>query len=167
MTGGLALSLALLLAALVAACAAGPSAERSDATGSGEPTTVASSPRAEVFFPQLRPAEAYPGALGHGKLVLDNKGCIRMKLSEKDPGWVVLWPANFELDVGDDEIRILDGKGRVRAQVGEEVPMGGGEVGDSLEGLGGLDEQLKREVQKRCPGTYWFASPEVNIPRQR
>ena len=130
------------------------------------PATALTSPAAEVFFPQLRQAADYPEALGGGMLTLDDRGCIRMKSSPADPGWVVIWPSQFELDTTGNEVRILVDRGHLRAQVGEEVVMGGGEIEDSLEGITGVDERTRRAVHERCPGNYWYASPEMSIPRR-
>ena len=92
-----------------------------------------------------------------GKLVLDDRGCLRVKDPADRVSVVPVWPAPFELDTEGEDVRVLDASGRVVAQVGREVYMSGGEVGRSLEG--------KRQLQERCPGVYWIIGTEVRIPQ--
>jgi hypothetical protein len=117
----------------------------------------------EVFFPQQRrPVGIGPAAGAVGKLVVDDDGCIRLKPTPKDPGYIPIWPAEFELEVAGGEIRILDGMGQVVAKVGEEVDLMGGEAGSSLEGFGIVDKRTKRELYERCRlRSYWFVSPDT------
>jgi hypothetical protein len=120
------------------------------------------SPDSRVFFPHQRPVRiGYPDAELHGTLIMDD-GCLRTKVSAGDPGTVPLWPANFDLDASGDEIQVVNGKDRVVARVGEEVSMGGGEVGkETLEENNILSEQTRRVLFERCPEDYyWLASPE-------
>jgi hypothetical protein len=169
----------------VAACGGGgPAAERPEQTHATASTTGASSQAAtteastyqtevfrgkEVFFPQQRrPVGIGPAAGGVVKLVLDDDGCIRFKPLPKDPGLIPIWPAEFELDVRGGEIRILNGRGRVVAKVGQEVNMMGGEAGgSSLEGYNIVDKRTKRELYERCRlRYYWFVTGNVYIPRR-
>jgi hypothetical protein len=96
----------------------------------------------EVFFPQQRrPVGLGPASGAVGKLVVDNDGCIRIKLGPNDPGYIPIWPARFELEVAGGKIRILDGMGRLVAKVGQEVDLMGGEAGSSLGGFDIVDER--------------------------
>ncbi len=127
---------------------------------------AASSPSPEVFFPQLRPnVSGGPDAATGGKLALGEEGCLRVKSSADDSsGWVPIWPASYELVTRGEEIRILDGKGRVVAQVGKEVSIGGGEAGLQKDFV---KASMARELRERCPGTYWVVQEgTVHIPKR-
>ncbi len=79
-----------------------------------------------------------------------------MKLSAEDPGYVPIWPSQYMLDTEGGEVQILAQKGRVVAQVGEEVAMGGGVVG-LQEDL--VDAHTARELRERCRGGgYWVVT---------
>ncbi len=66
-----------------------------------------------------------PDAMMGGKLVLDERGCLRLR-----PGdWVPVWPANLELETGDGKTRVTDKEGRTVAEVGREVSIAGGRSG--------------------------------------
>jgi hypothetical protein len=140
--------------------------ERTAHPGSGRTTTaVEGAPEDEVFFPRQRKSGLGPSALGHGKLVVDEEGCIRMKPLPQDPGFVPIWPPDYELDTEGDKIEILNGKGKVVAQVGKEVSMGGGQV-DVQRSL--VDARTARELRERCSGGgYWLVTEGfVRMPRQ-
>jgi len=154
----LAAGLALAVVSLAtAACGAGLAA--------GGDQTNASAPRAEVFFPQQWPGGESMMAETSGELILDDEGCLRVKATPKDPGTTPVWPADYELDAGGGEVRVLDEEGRVAASVGEEVFMGGGEVG-SIEGISTVDGRTARELRERCSGEYWLVGTEVHIQRR-
>jgi hypothetical protein len=141
------------LVALLTACARAPGAK-------GDGGTARRSP--EVFFPQTREAlDAYPTAMMGGKLVLDDRGCLRLR-----PGdWVPVWPADLRLETGGDGTRVVNANGRVVAEVGREVFMGGGQVGLPK---GVVDPRTARELRSRCsedPGDYWIAdTPSMSKP---
>lgn len=162
--GGLATGLAFVVW-LAVSCTESPTAQDAKTPRTDGPTTVYSYDTemfhgTEVFFPRQRQPESIgPLARGGGKLVLDDVGCIRMKPAPDDPGWVPIWPAKFALNTRGAEVRILDGKGRVVAEVGEKVVMGGGEVGLQKDIV---DARTMRELRNRCPGGgYWLVNPPV------
>ena len=96
---------------------------------------------------------------------MGEEGCLRVRPSADDSGgWVPIWPASYEPATRGEEIRILDGKGRVVAQVGKEVSIGGGEAGLHK---GFIKASTARELRERCPGTYWVVQEgTVNIRKQ-
>jgi hypothetical protein len=103
-------------------------------------------------------------AYGGGKLVLDEQGCLRL-----NPGGdVVVWPHDHSADVdARGRVRIRDGKGRVVAKVGDNVAVGGGEVGDR--GIGFVDPgsvPSKQELLERCPGRYYPSGDEVTSVKE-
>ena len=139
--------------------------ERTAHPGSGRRTTaVEGTPEDEVFFPKHEEGEV-PAALAAGRLVLDDEGCIRMKPLPQDPGFVPIWPSDYELDIEGDKIQILNGEGKVVAQIGEEVSMGGGQV-DVQRSL--VAARTARELRERCPGGgYWVVTEGfVRMPRR-
>jgi len=77
---------------------------------------------------------ALPTGMNGGELILDERGCLRVKITADDPGYVPVWPPDFDLDVGNGEVRVLDGGGRVVAEVGEKVVMGGASSGNRRSG---------------------------------
>lgn len=133
---------------------------------SKEETITATSPDAEVFFPQQPAGVTYGMALLRGRLILDDKGCIRA-VDQGAPRMLV-WPASFELSVEGDRVRVLDGKGRLVEQVGKKVNLGGGEASREIIEQNGLkDGHMLPELFRRCPGPYWLVAPgSVSAPRQ-
>lgn len=105
-------------------------------------------------------------AAGHGRLVVDDRGCLRLGGRSGD-GHVPVWPPGFGLGTEGDEVRVLDGEGRVVARVGNRLAAGGGEA-RSLEGIDAVDERLQRELPERCPGPYWLVGDpgEVLVTRR-
>jgi hypothetical protein len=108
--------------------------------------------------------------MGGGRLRLDDEGCIRMTLPGEDPesDRVPVWPPNFELDAGGGKVRILDRRsGRVVAEVGKRVIMGGGDITrEALRENGIMEEEQVLELFERCPGDYWMVGEGVQVPRQ-
>jgi hypothetical protein len=125
--------------------------EGSDADGSA---TAAPSRPAEVLFPRVRRGlDGGPTAGMGGKLFVDEKGCLRLD-PRRGSSWVPVWPAGLDLERRGGKARIVDGEGRVVAEVGKEVFMGGGQVGLPKEVV---SPRTARELRDRCPGDYWIA----------
>ena len=95
-----------------------------------------------------------------GKLVLDDRGCLLVRAYGST--YVVVWPAGYKPEMADGEVRVLTGEGDIVARVGHRVYMGGGEtpLGDNK----AVDERTEQELRKRCPGSYWVATPPVSTP---
>ena len=126
----------------------------------------------EVFFPELKKAELTPLVVAKGKFFLGDRGCLRVNDpgAKGDLGFVPLWTPQYELGTGNDGIRILDGRGRVVARVGEKVIMGGGGIDrKTLEEHDFVDERPMRELFERCSGNdHWMVSNwEVRPTSQR
>ena len=139
-------ALALLAAAVLAACGAG-----SGPQPAGDPGAP------EVFFPQAREGlDGGPMAGMGGKLVLDERGCLRVR-SQRGPDWIPVLPANLELETGNGNTRVTDKEGRTVAEVGKEVSMAGGQIGLPKDVV---SPRTARELRDRCPGDlgdYWIA----------
>jgi hypothetical protein len=59
-------------------------------------------------------------------LIVGREGCIRMNdptFDQDEPGYIPLWPPQYELEADGHGARILDGRGQIVARVGEEVDM--------------------------------------------
>ncbi len=174
------LSLCLPSLVLLAACGTNPatdgSASEPRAEHTSNHTTAVSTPTTIerttntggatvtedwVFFPVRQPSvNGYMMALIRGKLVLDEEGCLR--LGGEGGSLVPVWPPSFGLEASGGEVRVLNGKSRVVARVGDRVVIGGGEA-PPAERLPAVDERTKRELQERCPGQYWLAAPDVDV----
>lgn len=87
-------------------------------------------------------------ALTRGELVVE-KGCLRLR-HEDGSSRLPVWPPGWELSTEGREVRVLDGTGRVVAQVGDKVQMGGGEVPARAE------IRRKLSVPEGCPGPIWI-----------
>ena len=170
--------LALLLLAFsltIAACGAGPVAgERGKDTTVARPDKVstASDPTSyvvkrrsvngrEVFLIKQQPGSLPAGITDGGRLIMDDKGCLRIKdKGDEGPGYLLVWPPHYSLSAEGGEIRILDGKGRVKARVGDEIKVSGA----GLES----DKQLnqERDVPEECRrGVHWIVGERVSIRR--
>ena len=170
--------LAALLIFLFVACDANRAAKVSRAQGtstvspppaavtqtSDSSTTSAATVTTEVLFPRQRAGVDYMQAAGGGKLVLDEQGCLRLGRGGDVAGDVIVWPHDHSVEVdADGEVRIRDEKSRVVAKVGDDVQVGGGEVGDR--GADFVDEDSvpsKQELLERCPGSYYLSGDELS-----
>ena len=112
----------------------------------------------ELFFIKQKPGLLPMTALGGGKLVVDGRGCFRMRSPGQKLGLLLIWPAHFRLETGGGKVRILNGKGRVVAKPGDELRVGGG----MMSGLGsGMTSDVafdrERNVPKKCRrGAHWI-----------
>jgi hypothetical protein len=105
-------ALALLAVAVLAACgaASGPQPAGDFGARDGSDTQTASG-ASEVFFPQVREGlDGGPDALTGERLVVDEKGCLRLE-SDKSPTTIPVWPANLRLETEDGRIRIKSSGG--------------------------------------------------------
>ena len=90
------------------------------------PTTL-SLPGLEVHF-RLKKTIAGPRvgktAAAAGELVLGGC-CLRLKVENRDSTYFIVWPAGFTPHVHRDVVHVRNGAGRIIAQVGDELRMGG------------------------------------------
>ena len=93
-----------------------------------------------------------------GKLTLDGK-CLAVDdaIREEDGSVVrgsplLFWPQDYELNVQDGAVEVIDADGRVAARVGDEVQLSAINVsyGQAIE-HGGLDV-----ITPACSGPYWM-----------
>ena len=88
-------------------------------------------------------------AAGVGELVLDGQ-CLRLKDNSPRQYWpTIIWPAGFTPHFNEDVIEILNGAGRVVAQVGNQIAGGGGFFDRSSED---------------CSGPVWRANKMKTLP---
>lgn len=164
----LATALALAAVSVAAACGEGAGAPAHGPTESSAPGSSGSAASAPpqvsgVFFAERRPGGEDMMAEIRGQLVLDHAGCLRVRYGGGSS--VIVWPTGFEPEKVDGEVRVLDGKGKVVARVGERAYMAGG--GTPIRGNRAVDERTRQELLERCPGSYWIAAEPVRIPRQQ
>jgi hypothetical protein len=112
-----------------------------------------------IFFPRQKAVDVVMEAILIGKLVKVD-GCLRINDSNSVTSYLVVWPFGYSLKIANGMIMVMDGAGKMRVRVGEEVFVSGGET-KTVEGIAALDEQLKRELSTRCPGPYWLVGSEV------
>lgn len=145
-------SVAVLLAA---ACGGAPGESDANTATSQNPR-----PATGVFFPERLPGGDDMLAELSGKLVVDDRGCLRVE--HDGASHTVVWPAGYEVEKADGKTRMIDGKGEVVARAGQPVSMGGGEtpLGDNRT----VDKPTLRELRERCPGSYWVATAPVRMP---
>lgn len=153
--GMIAAGLASVAVLLAVACGGGPGGSDANAAPQSSGTD------SEVFFPERLPGGEDMLAQTRGKLVLDGRGCLRVRRDGASP--TIVWPTSFEARRASGEVKVVNGKGKTVAQVGREVLMGGGE--GALKGTKIVDKPTRRELQERCPGSYWAAAPPVRMPR--
>lgn len=124
------------IVALPTACVRAPGADGEDADKTSRRVP-------EVFFPRTRKVlDSGPTAMMGGKLLLDEEGCLKVQ-----PGdYVPVWPADLRLETG-DRVRVVGPQGRIVAEVGKKVYMGGGQVGLPK---AVVDPRTARELRSRC-----------------
>jgi hypothetical protein len=155
--------LKFFLLLLVTGCATGTMTDRFDATEL--PTELSPTPTlpSGYVFPRRELVDGELASMAseiYGKLVKVN-GCLRLESSYDGRSYLVIWPPNYQLDVKNDEIQILDESGQVLAVVGQEIHMGGG-IGETLEDNIYVTEKIIREIPPECPGPYWIGGRIVS-----
>ena len=89
-------------------------------------------------------------ALAVGELVLDGS-CLRLKAVEVDEDFFIVWPPGFTPHLHRGTVHVRNGGGRIIAQVGDELTMGGGTLA--------VDDD-----ETGCPGPVWLASSIRVLP---
>lgn len=103
----------------------------------------------EVIFIKQEPGGLPAGVSTIGELVVDGRGCLRVRTSEEAPDWLLWWPSEYTMSTEGGEVRILDGKGRIAARVGDVIEVSGAAA--SLDAT----EECGR-------GPYWAVGTEVD-----
>ena len=102
-----------------------------------------------LFFPTVPRQDAYPAALFSGQLV-ERSGCL---VAGKD-GPVLLWPDGYTARTAQDgRTQVLDENDAVIGTVGENVSLGGGNVGASF------DTRATGQTPDACGHVYWLVAP--------
>lgn len=145
----------LVVASLLAGCGAQPAANVPSATPSASAAT--SVPTSGIFFARQAPVEGERvvlEALIEDALVVVENGCVRIE-DGSDESALVIWPPGTTLRVEGDDVLLLDEEGRIIAQVGQRVTMGGGYVPypSAKESFG----QTNQFPPDECGGPYWLA----------
>ena len=108
------------------------------------PPTVTPVPGVSLVQLKARPLFGLTAAFG-GKLVVSD-GCVA--LAEGRETRVLIWPAGYYLNQGEDAVEILDYRGKVVARIGDRVKMEGGEAPPRSEWLCALREPVPPCVQR-------------------
>lgn len=105
------LSVCLPCLLLCATAGCGSSAGQDAEQGPHASESTERSATTAVIFPVLKPRSAdTPDALGIGKLIVDGRGCLRLR-SVGEGSATPLWPPGFELSTGNGGMRVLDTRG--------------------------------------------------------
>src|SRR6476620_7692992 len=100
-----------------------------------------------LFFPSFRRLDAYPTAELSGQLV-ERSGCL---VAPGGKGSVLLWPDGYAATTAQDgRTQVLDENGTIIGTVGEEVTLGGGQVGASF------DTRAFQQTPEACDHHYWL-----------
>jgi hypothetical protein len=97
-------------------------------------------------------------ALLDGELVLAD-GCLRIKENYGEESYAAIWPFEFNFEVQNGNVDILNGEGRVVAQVGDQVRISGGEIPRFSE----KEFEQNYLGTLRCSGRYWLVGYEVAV----
>ena len=57
-----------------------------------------------------------------------SEGCLHIQSEDGNSTYAAIWPFEFGVSVQGSSVSILDEKGQVVAQVGDQIRVGGGEV---------------------------------------
>lgn len=102
-----------------------------------------------LFFPTVARSGEYPAGDIGGVLKVED-GCL--VLDTPGGNYLLLWPEGYLYTAGSMEV---SDDGRVEANVGESVTLGGGE-----RPLGVAQSDVGRDIPVRCQvGRYWLVSP--------
>jgi hypothetical protein len=110
--------------------------------------------------PQEGPDIGPSAAIG-GKLVVDEKGCLRLEGDGDPQGHLPVWPPGYSLSTEGGEMRVLDDQGRTVARIEREVYMGGGEIRKGESGGGYEEKRSELGVPGKCRGPLWWVAPPV------
>ena len=98
-----------------------------------------------------------------GKLVISN-GCLRAEAPSYDASdprsfWLLIWPAAFTLEAQSGSVRIVDGLGRVAAQVGDHVRISRADVTYQQ----AMEQGLVGGLHEDCAEPYLMVGDEVTV----
>ena len=155
---GLLLLSAVLLVTIFAGCGGGR--VPTEPTINPGPTATQTPP---PFFPKhdFPPGTDYGGHYFAGKLILE-EGCLLVEVpyNPNDAPWstrLVVWPSSFSLEEDSGTVRVLDGQGRMVAQVGDHLRLSWAEVK--------YDEDIRQELSnilpEQCPEGHILAGGDI------
>ena len=117
-----------------------------------------------IYLPKQPPTAVSMAALLEGELIEVN-GCLRASDNDYKDGFLVLWPYDADIRVGEDKIEVLNSAGLVVARAGERLRLGGGAM-ESSASMGRYDELIPGLSQANCPGPYWVAGNVETLVEQ-
>ena len=114
------------------------------------------------FFPRQLEGAGAMDALHIGELDLAGD-CLVVSDSFEEMPVVLVWPSDYDYEVVDGSINVLDGIGHKVMRVGDEVVLGGGQI-RLLDGVpGSISPEVRHALKERCPGIYWFVGSEARL----
>ena len=98
-----------------------------------------------------------------GKLVV-SKGCLRAEAPSRDASdprssWLLIWPRAFTVEAKSGSVRIVDGLGRVAAQVGDHVRLSRADVTYQQ----AMEQGLMEGLAEDCSDPYLLVGDEVSV----
>jgi hypothetical protein len=104
-----------------------------------------------ITFPVQDPTEMKMQALLRGTLTQHGR-CLYVSVEEPNRNVLPIWPYGFSYEHEGEGVRVIDPEGKVVAEVGSAVSMGGGMFGES-------DSPLPADLRTRvesCDGPFWI-----------
>ena len=112
-------------------------------------------PTSPIFFPQMW-STTYMDAGIMGQLIVE-ENCLRLKNTEGNTSYLLIWPTGFRVREKDNLIQIFDETDEFVAKEGDEVTLFGGEVPEKFRS--DLEQQMGQEFPEECLGPYWIVAP--------
>lgn len=111
-----------------------------------------------VFLVQSEDPTATMEALFEGRVVADQRGCLRLATADQH---TVVWPKGFAVERRNGELWVLSPAGREVGRVGGTFGLEGGEV-PFLHGGVPMASADRARANESCPGRFWIVG---EIPR--
>ncbi len=138
--------------------------QRQPASNQGAVIEAVSPGGMRVALPVQPPSNASMAALMQGSLHLVD-GCLRVSSAADEPGFLVLWPNDTEIQFAGETVELLNSQGEIVARAGEPIRLGGG-ADESPTAGERLAEMIPGMPLPGCPGPYWFAAPLETMAQQ-
>lgn len=112
--------------------------------------TITSSDSPDIFFPRTQQRNGLT-ALLIGQLVEVNK-CLRVISQDSGTSYLLIWPPDYAVRIGNNEVNIFNAKSQIVARVGNRIQVSGGAFG---EGETDTNAPAPSGKPSNCLGPYW------------